>query len=194
MSQRIAVYGGSFNPFGKHHQDIIRWLIEEGKFDLVLVVPAAAHALKPNLPEFVHRYNMTLLGVNDLRYNGCPSLPYGKDPQTTGIEMEMLRDQKAPIYTIDLLRRVKKGWGRDLGKGEAEIRFAIGPDVPAELDQWHAVNEIESEFGFVEVPVFSMRATELRKMIQTGTRGWENHVPSPVVRYIEMHELYKEVS
>ena len=45
-TRRIAVYGGSFNPFGKHHQDIVRWLIEEGGFNTVLVVPSAAHALK----------------------------------------------------------------------------------------------------------------------------------------------------
>lgn len=192
--KRIAVYGGSFNPFGRHHQQIIRWLVEnsENTFDFVLVVPAAAHALKPNLPEFVHRYNMTLLGANDLVHNGCPSLPYGKEVLVTEAEMGMLRGQSAPIYTIDLLRRVKETWGRDLGKGEPEIQFAIGPDVPAEFDKWHAVDTIQSEFGFVEVPVFSMRATDLRKMIRAGTSGWEHHVPTPVVNYIRMHDLYRE--
>lgn len=191
MAQRIAVFGGSFNPFGKHHQEIIRWLIETGGCDRVLVVPAAAHALKSDLPEFVHRYNMTHLGVNDLRYNGCPSLPYGKEVQTLSVEMEMLTGQAAPIYTIDLLRHLKKGWGRDLGKGEPEIRFAIGPDVPAEFDKWHAVEDIQREFGFVEVPVFSMRATDLRRMVRAGTNGWQNHVPGPVAKYIEMHNLYR---
>lgn len=183
-TRRIAVYGGSFSPFCKHHQEIIRWLVEEGGFPYVIVVPAAAHALKEGLPQYMHRYNMTKLGVNDLLHNGMPTLPFGSTVVVSPVEMDMLREQPGPIRTYELLQRIRKG------HPEAEIKFAIGPDIPGELDQWANVDKIEAEFGFVELPIQSMRATKLRQMIAEGLRAWRQHVPRMVARYIEMHDLY----
>ena len=186
MSRKVAVYGGSFNPFGIHHQDIIRFLIEEGGFGTVLVVPAAAHALKGDLLEYMHRYNMTKLGVNDLRHNGMPSLPFESNAQVSQIEMDMLREQAGPIRTYDLLKRIKK----DMMDQDTEIKFAIGPDIPGELDQWANVDKIKAEFGFVEIPIQSMRATKLREMMAQGISSWKRHIPSTVARYIEKQRLY----
>jgi nicotinic acid mononucleotide adenylyltransferase len=196
MKRRIAVYGGSFNPFGKHHQDICRWLIEEAGFNRVFVVVSAAHALKSDLPDFLHRFNMAKLGVNDLRYNGVPTLPFESTLQVMTTEQDMLQRQGPPIYTIDLLREIKKGYGTTFGSDEEppEIKFAIGPDIRAEFPQWKGVDEIEKEFGFVNVPVFSMRATDLRRMIADGTSLWHRHVPSPVKQYIERNRLYKKAA
>jgi len=196
MQRRIAVYGGSFNPFGKHHQDICRWLIEEAGFTTVMVVPAAAHALKGDLPDFLHRFNMAKLGVNDLCWNGTPTLPYTSSVQVLTTEQDMLRSKAPPIYTLDLLREIKKGHGTPFSKDEdpAEIKFAIGPDIRAEFPKWKGVDEIEKEFGFVDVPVFSMRATDLRNMIADGTSLWKRHVPHAVVQYIERNGLYKKAA
>ena len=184
MAQRIAVYGGSFNPFCKHHQEIIRWLIEEGAFSYVIVVPAAAHALKGPMLEYMHRCNMTKLGVNDLVHNGMPSLPFKSTVVVSTIEMDMLRERPGPVRTYELLKELRKG------HPDAEINFAIGPDIPDEFDQWANVDEIETEFGFVTLPIQSMRATKLRQMIAEGLRAWKQHVPLLVARYIEMHGLY----
>lgn len=186
MSKRIAVYGGSFNPFGNHHQDIIRYLIEDAGFKTVYVVPAAAHALKEDLIEYVHRWNMTKLGVNDLLHNGVPSLPFESDVRVSLLEMDMLREQPPPIRTYDLLKRIRQG---QLDPN-TEIKFAIGPDIPDELHQWAHVDKIEAEFGFAEIPIQSMRATKLREMMREGIDSWKRHVPFMVRRYIEMHQLY----
>jgi nicotinic acid mononucleotide adenylyltransferase len=196
MQRRIAVYGGSFNPFGKHHQDIIRWLIEEGGFNTVLVVPSAAHALKGDLPDFLHRYNMAKLGVNDLCWNGMPTLPHASSVQVLSTEQDMLRTQGPPIYTLDLLREIQKGHGASFSKDEepAEIKFAIGPDIRDEFDKWKGVPEIEKQFGFVDVPVFSMRATDLRNMIAEGTDLWKRHVPHGVAGYIKRNNLYAKAA
>jgi nicotinate-nucleotide adenylyltransferase len=184
MARRIAVYGGSFNPFGKHHQEIVRWLIEKGGFNYVIVVPAAAHALKDDLLPYIHRYNMTKLGVNDLRYNGIPSLPFEASVAVSTLEMDMLRQHPGPIRTYELLKEIRKGHPDD------EIKFAIGPDIPDELDRWANVDKIEAEFGFVKLPIQSMRATKLRQMMEEGISAWKQHVPSMVVQYIERHNLY----
>ena len=184
-SKRIAVYGGSFNPFGGHHQDIVRWLAEEGGYDIVIVVPSAAHALKSNLPDFVHRYNITKLGVNDLIFNGRPSLPQTVQVNVSMIEMNMLLQQPAPVRTYELLKEFRKAYNSN-----DVIHFAIGPDIPGEMDRWANVPEIKEEFGFVHLPIQSMRATKLREMIAMGVTSWHRHVPLMVRRYIEMHGLY----
>jgi nicotinic acid mononucleotide adenylyltransferase len=62
------------------------------------------------------------------------------------------------------------------------------------LDQWANVEKIKSEFGFVEIPVQSMRATKLREMRQAGVSSWKRYVPAMVARYIEMHGLYQEAA
>jgi nicotinic acid mononucleotide adenylyltransferase len=193
MTRRIAVYGGSFNPFGTHHQDIIRWLIEEAKFTTVLVVPAAAHALKSDLPEFVHRFNMAHLGSVDLNF-AMPSLPFGSNVKAIEIEGRMLQRHKPPIYTWDLLNAIKEQYGQTFRKDEEppQFKFAIGPDVRDEFDKWKGVEDIERDFGFVDVQVFSMRATNLRGMIADGTDLWKRHVPRPVAQYIERNGLYQK--
>lgn len=185
MTQRIAVYGGSFNPFCRHHQEIIRWLVEDAQYNRVIVVPAAAHALKEDLPEYMHRYNMTVLGVNDLRFNGVPSLPFEATVTVSTIEMDMLRKQAPPVRTYELLKEIRKGYDAD-----TEIKFAIGPDIPEEMGQWANVDKIKAEFGFIETPVQSMRATKLRGMIAAGLHAWEQHVPISVQVYIKRHGLY----
>jgi len=184
MTGRIAVLGGSFNPFCKHHQEIIRFVVEQAGFQTVLVVPAAAHALKDDLAPYLHRYNMAKLGVEDLLHNGVPSLPFRASVRVSQIEMDMMRRQPPPVRTYELLREVRKGYP------DEEIKFVIGPDIPDELDQWEKVDQIRDEFGFFEVPVQSMRATKLRGMISDGLRAWKQHVPLMVARYIEMHGLY----
>lgn len=186
--RRIAVYGGSFNPFGVHHQDIIRWLVEEAGFMDVIVVPAAAHALKDDLPEFLHRYNMAKLGVNDLRF-GRPSLPQNAQVRVSMIEMDMLTRQPAPVRTYELLTELRKGYGP-----QDEIKFAIGPDIPGEIHKWENVDKIEEEFGFVHLPIQSMRATALRGMIDEGLNAWERLIPHPVRKYIKMHGLYTKAA
>jgi nicotinic acid mononucleotide adenylyltransferase len=185
MDKKVAVYGGSFNPFGYHHQDIVRWLVEEAGYSKVLVVPAAAHALKSDLPPYMHRYNMAFLGVQELLADGRPSLPFGSMVVVSQIEMDMMRTQPPPVRTYNLLRQIREGYPRH------EIKFAIGPDIPDELGQWAHVDKIEEEFGFIHLPIQSMRATKLREMIRDGVESWRRHVPNTVRRYIEMHGLYR---
>lgn len=182
---KTAVLGGSFNPFGVNHQSIVRWLLEEGEFTEVVVVPAVAHAFKSDLIPYVHRCNMAELGVNDLRY-GMPSLPRHTEVHVSKVEAELLKQQAGPIRTYEVLKELEKFSLR------GEIKFAIGPDVVEELDKWERVEQIEAEFGFVKIPIHAMRATKLREMIQTGVKAWRNHVSISVRQYIERHNLYRE--
>jgi nicotinic acid mononucleotide adenylyltransferase len=154
-----------------------------------MVVPSAAHAFKPDLPAFIHRYNMAKLGVNDLRYNGRPSLPFHSDIRVSMLEVDMLCRQEAPIRTYELLKEIAQGY-----PDTTEIKFAIGPDILEEIHKWERVPEIRKEFGFVELPVHGMRATKIRGMLAEGVDSWKRHVPSSVQKYITRHGLYQKAT
>ena len=73
-----------------------------------------------------------------------PSLPFESNVLVSLLEMDMLREQAPPVRTYELLHRIQKGLLEP-----AEIRFAIGPDIHDEMDQWANVDKIKEEFGFV---------------------------------------------
>jgi nicotinic acid mononucleotide adenylyltransferase len=174
----IAVYGGTFSPFGSHHLQAISQVAESQLFSKVVVVPAIAHALKSTEVPWEHRYHMAVLGTNDIRF------PHGVRVTVSDAEFRMLREQPTPIYTIDVLRHFQRM------NDKADYRFVIGPDIPGELDRWHQAERIQEDFGFFELPELGIHATDIRTMIAQGDSAWEGHVPPPVARYIKMHGLY----
>jgi nicotinic acid mononucleotide adenylyltransferase len=176
--KKLAVFGTSSNPFCLHHGECLRWLVEEGGFDHVLVVPSAAHALKKDLPPFAHRLAVAKIGVDAL------PLPIASRVEVTSIEEE-LRDGEGPVYAYDLLRAVHVRW-----KEFSEIRFSIGSDIFAELHRWKFVAEIERDFGFTQLPSLGTHATEVRRKIAEGDPSWRSLVCDGVVDYLERHNLY----
>ena len=184
MTKRIAVYGGSFSPFGHQHRDVLRYIGASGKFDEIFVIPSVAHPLKKEQFPFEHRLNMAELAV----HNDTWAIPVEVLP----IERLMLREGvKAPLFTIKVLRYLLKT-AEEFGEGEkGEFRFVIGPDIIEELDQWEGVQEIRDEFGFFEAPHMGSHSTQIRERIQTGNADWKDLVCPDVARYIEIHGLYK---
>lgn len=179
MADRVAVFGGSFSPFGKHHLDVLNHVVELGEFTRILVVPSIAHALKGTTFPYEHRANMVEIALSHTRFK----IPV----ELSMAELHMLKHQPGPIFTIQLLRWLRKAMPEN---SEIELRFVVGPDIIEELDRWKYVEDIRREFGFVEVPNFGIRATDIRQMMLDGLPSWKQHVPPPVAEYIEMHQLY----
>ena len=69
MSQRVAIYGGSFNPPGLHHRKIAEHLCDH--VDKVIVVPCGPRPDKfaTNEVDPVHRATMI-----DLNFRGLPKV------------------------------------------------------------------------------------------------------------------------
>lgn len=193
--RRIAVYGGSFNPFSNNHFEILRWLAESEQFDAIFVVPSAHHALKDptEMAPYENRLAMTKLGVTAAHY-AMPSFPRNCSIMVSDIEQRLLESQEPPIYTYDLLKAVRDQQLQLFPNQETSIKFAIGPDIPEQFSEWKFVDEIRREFGFIEVPVQPMRATLVRKMIREGVNAWKTHMPRGVAQYITEQQLYQEAA
>lgn len=185
---KIAVYGGSFNPFGNNHEAAVAWLVE--RYDQIWVVPAVAHSDKPYLPSFHHRLRMA--------ERGCRR--FGPKVLVSTIEADMLSAYPNPILTYDVLREIEARLRAPsapnlyLCDDFVEcIHFAVGEDVVASMDTWDRIDLTRSEFGVVVVPTQMTHATEVRTMIANGDEGWVDLVPPTVAEYIrKTPTLYQE--
>ncbi len=194
MNQTIAIYGGSFNPPGRHHRATVEQLCRH--FDEVVVVPCGPRPDKSITGDFepIHRATMA-----DLNFRGL-----------SGVRVELF-DLEASSFTrtYDLDRRfrsegevwhvVSDEFVRDGGAGAsdiqrtwargvelwAEARFAIlnrsgRPLDPADLPPRHRVFEVERDGSSLEI----------RDRI-FHHRSYDDLVLPEVGAYIKRHRLYR---
>ncbi|HZJ68951.1 MAG TPA: nicotinate (nicotinamide) nucleotide adenylyltransferase, partial [Candidatus Eisenbacteria bacterium] len=92
---KVAIFGGSFDPFHKGHKNIIESLIQLEKFDEIIVMPLG---LAPHKNGYMtpagYRYEMTRLAVLDL-------------PEITLSDYEINRPGKYS-YTVDTIKYFKQ--------------------------------------------------------------------------------------
>lgn len=184
MVLATAVYGGSFDPFGKHHEAVISWLVAES-YQKIIVVPSAKHPLKNSLSPFHHRMAMATLGVKDLRTKKTLIT-------VSDIEKTLSSRNNSPLYTYNLLVALKQ-------KHKQPLKFAVGPDVVKEFARWRFVDQIQQEFGFIYLPenpcqdTFRLiRSTEIRQRIKAKDPTWKKYVSPSVGDYITKHKLYQD--
>lgn len=136
-SQKIAIYGGSFNPLHIGHLAIIRYMIEEAAFDMVYLIVSPKNPLKDGIsstsgPE---RYRAAVEAV--LRH---PEL-YGK-VKVDDIELSMPEPHYS-IRTLDAMR-----------EREPSNSFTIimGADNLADIRRWRDYARILTEYGTAVYP------------------------------------------
>lgn len=61
LPNKIAIYGGSFNPPGIHHRKIVEQILQQGLSDQVIVIPCGQRGDK-TFVDPKHRINMVNLG------------------------------------------------------------------------------------------------------------------------------------
>jgi nicotinate-nucleotide adenylyltransferase len=123
--QRIAFFGGSFDPPHFGHLAVARAAQEALGLDRVLFAPVGAQPLKPNGAEasFADRVAMTRLAIAD-------------EP---GFEVSLLdapQESGAPNYTLDTLHELR------CQEPQARLFLLLGADSFATLRHWHGATEI----------------------------------------------------
>ena len=123
MSERIAIFGGTFNPPHLGHRRALEALIEKVKPDRVLVIPDGIPPHKELVGNATDedRLTMARIAFSDL-------------PEVEVSDMEMRRAGKS--YTSDTLLLLKKD-GR-------ELFLLVGGDMLLTLDRWHEFRTIFS--------------------------------------------------
>ena len=94
-AQRIALYGGTFDPVHAGHLDIARRVAEVFDIETVLFIPAqmAPHKIGRPVTEPIHRYAMLALATQD-------------DPRLTISTFELEAPDRR--YTVDTVEHFKR--------------------------------------------------------------------------------------
>ncbi len=123
MTRRIAIYGGSFDPFHLGHLIPTVRAAETFQFDAVHFVPAAMppHKLEQTLTPVTHRLVMVAMAT----------LPYERF-YTSDMEVFV----GGPTYTVDTLRRCRERFADDI------LYYLMGSDSFSQIATWQGWEEL----------------------------------------------------
>ena len=180
--EKIAIYGGTFDPIHKGHLHVIEQVILQGLADRILLIPAGEPLLRESQPgaSGAQRRAMCVQALNDL--------PTEISKQVEVNPIEILRS--GPSYAIDTVDAVAQTFPG------AEILMIVGTDAFAKIAQWHRSDELQDKVDFLVIdrPEFPGDATVdigALNISATQVRAGELDALSPhVATYIKEHNLY----
>ena len=127
---KIAIFGGTFNPFHIGHYEMLKALCDLDFIDMVLVMPdkIPPHKDFDVVVDDIHRQKMCDIVCNDFSKS-----------QLCLIEFE--RDGKS--YTIDTIKLLRDKYPDD------DFYFVIGGDMLSNLDKWYCWQELIKQTAFI---------------------------------------------
>lgn len=198
--QKLAVFGGTFNPVHNGHLHLVRQFAHRIGADRVLLIPTRIppHKAVQDLASARDRLEMCRLAVKQDGF------------EVSAIEIE--RD--GPSYTSDTLFAVKRE------NPDSELFFITGEDMFLTLEEWHepekiyslatvcaaprsgrgckALNEYAQRVGkagaktmICDIEFLPISSTMVRKAVR-GKKDLSVYVPASVADYIYRHHLYSE--
>src|SRR5215211_854581 len=192
--QRIALYGGTFDPVHVGHLEVARKVSQLFEIEKVLFIPAqlAPHKVGRDVTEPIHRYAMLALATQN-------------DPQLVISSFEL--DAPDRRYTVDTIEHLQ----REL---DAELFFIMGADSWSEITTWrewerlltminhivvtrpgHVIEETlplpDARVLFTDAVMKDISATNIRRLASEGRFDeLARLVPAPVAEYIRKYEIY----
>ena len=211
MIQRIAIYGGTFDPIHFGHLRSIEELRERLSLDCVRLIPSYTppHRGQPGATS-KQRLDMLHLATDNL--------------SNMIVDDREVR-RKGTSYTVDTLAELRSEYGATV-----QIVFVLGSDAFALLHEWHKWQELTNyvhlvvmerpqanaqitdglvlewlearsvkgveqligpsgQVARVRLSPIDISATEIRRRVRTG-ESLEDFVPLEVANYIDEHKLY----
>jgi nicotinate-nucleotide adenylyltransferase len=219
--ERIALYGGTFDPVHAGHLEVARRVSQLFEIEKVLFIPArmAPHKIARPVTEPIHRYAMLALATQD-------------DPQLSISTFEL--DAQDRRYTVETVAHFQRALS-----GATELFFIMGADSWSEITTWrewerlltmtnHIVvtrpgyepvtthvgsigqrvvdvrgidapllqsAENETKIFFTDVVMKDVSATSIRRLVSEGrTEELTGLVPGPVLEYIKKYSIYRELN
>jgi nicotinate-nucleotide adenylyltransferase len=199
--QRIALYGGTFDPVHAGHLEIARRVSQLFEIEKVLFIPAqlAPHKIGRDVTEPIHRYAMLALATQD-------------DPRLVISSFEL--DAPDRRYTVDTVAHFQRALG-----DTTELFFIMGADSWAEITTWREWERLltmanfivvarpgygpgyepgtahASNIFFTDVVMNAASATNIRQLAREGRFDeLTDLLPGPVLEYIKKYEIYRELN
>jgi nicotinate-nucleotide adenylyltransferase len=187
VKEKVAIFGGSFNPPHMAHVLAIAWVLATEDVDRLLMIPTFQHPFAKPLAPDEARVRMCELAAGWL-----PRVTVSRVEEELGGESKTLR-------TLEHLRALHPEWA---------MRLVIGGDLVLETDKWFRFDRIQelapplvvgrAGFDAPGVPTALLPAvssTEVRARAAAGE--WETLrtlVPRDVLEYLRAERLYGGIS
>jgi nicotinate-nucleotide adenylyltransferase len=191
---KIALYGGSFNPIHKAHEQTIQMLSAE--FDLVIVVPAKKHAFKGDINAVSdhHRLNLITTCIKNISNVVVSNFELVESQTGFMIETVLFLKEKYKhafisivIGADNLVRFTEwKSWQQLLTA--AELYVVPRPNAVIEIPQ--GLNRFSSRIHFAVQSELPISSTEIRKRLLAG-ESIEHLVSEDVSAYIYKNNVYQ---
>ena len=216
--ERIALYGGTFDPVHAGHVEVARRVSLLFEIEKVLFLPAqmAPHKIGRPVTEPIHRYAMLALATQD-------------DPKLAISTYEL--DALDRRYTVETVEHFQSALGHS-----TELFFIMGADSWSEITTWrewerllsitnHIVvtrpgyEPVTTHVGAISERIVDVRgsqsppierakkiyltdvvmkdvsATNIRRLASEGrTEELTGLVPGPVLEYIKKYGIYRELN
>jgi len=130
---KLAIMGGTFSPPHLGHLICAEEAYDHFKFSKVIFVPCARppHKFGREILDADHRYNMTLLAIQD-------------NPHFEASRIEL--DRPGNSYSIETVREFRKKYGPD-----TDLYWIVGADAILEMYIWKDIDELLSICKFVAI-------------------------------------------
>jgi nicotinate-nucleotide adenylyltransferase len=182
--ERVAIYGGSFNPPHISHVLLAAYALSMFPIDKLLVIPCFVHPFAKDLAPYEERFAMCEAAMGSL-----PQVTISRVEQELGGESRSLR-------TLEHLQSQNPNWA---------MRMLIGADILADAPKWYRFEDVVAlapllvvgRGGYEEQaapqPILpAISSTEIRKAFATqDTLFLETFVPLGVRNLIENRRLYQ---
>ncbi len=189
--QRVAVFGGSFDPIHNGHLALAGEVVSRGLADEVwlMVTPQNPHKQDKILSDERLRFQMAQLAVEGM--DGVKACDF---------EFSLPR----PSYTLTTLTALDEAFP------DKEFCLLIGADNWEKFDRWYKGDEILSRYGIIVYPrgsegepplpsgvrwlpakLYDISSTMVRAAVATGN-DITGLVPATVLRFINDNKMYKK--
>ncbi len=214
--EKIAYFGGTFDPVHTGHLTIATTLVDIFKLDRFFFLPAFHAPHKPDSPPTsgYHRYAMLCLATQKQRNLFVSSLELEKGEKRYTIdtlpELHAIHPNSLVFFVMgadswaDI--RTWRDWEDVLLSSNHiivtrpgyEISFEHVPDAVREriVDLRSAAAKVADGDGYriyiTDSVLYDASATELRDDLSDGHLDREDDIPPEVAKYIEKYELYSD--
>jgi len=162
--QRIALFGGSFDPVHNGHLLVAQAALEELELSRLFFIPAAQSPFKPERQPTPANLRLRLLRLALAGQNRC------------AIDLQEIQ-RGGTSYTIDTARSYARRYP------EASLFYVIGADHVSQLASWRDATELAKLLQFIVVPRPGEAITEAPKPFRIhALRGFPLSVSSSQIR------------
>jgi nicotinate-nucleotide adenylyltransferase len=199
MSQRIGIFGGTFDPPHLGHMILASEALQQLKLTRLLwmITPISPHKQNQTITAVAHRLEMVQAAIRDVPRFELSTLEFERPaPQYTVDTLRILRDQNPSAALVlligaDSLRSLATWYHPvDLVSACHEIGVMQRPGESIQMSVLEAaIPNLKGKVHFVETPLLQISSREIRRRIAEGLE-YRYFLPPPVFDYIQANHLY----